>query len=93
MTIACIGLILSILLLTYRSREEKESRKELIKTVKIYGGHMLENGYAQGQLDALKGINRIRMINDTTCVWESSPWGKNVRTLNDTIKDLVIVRE
>jgi hypothetical protein len=86
----CICLLLCIGSLILTSRGYNASQEELLTTVKMIMVEKLEQGYAQGQLDASKGTIRIRMVNDSTAVWVSSPWGK-VKAFQDTIKNLNIL--
>lgn len=87
----CICFILCIGSLIITSKGYNASEKELLNTVKMIMVEKLEQGYAQGQLDASKGTMRIRMINDSTAVWVSSPWGKKVDAFQDTVRNLNIL--
>lgn len=69
-----------------------KSSKDLITAVQVLMIKNRELGYAQGQLDAMHDTTRIRMINDSTCVWVSSPWGK-ANPIQDTIKGLSILHK
>lgn len=73
---AFIGLLICIGLLILTSNMTKKQQLAF-KSV-------MEAGYVQGQADALKGIIRVRPINDSTYVWLTSPWG-TVKPMNDTV--------
>jgi hypothetical protein len=84
-SIICFFLcIASFFFMGYNKKELKKSTEKLVTTVEIVIMKGRERSYAQGQLDATKNIIRIRMINDSTCVWVNSPWGK-IKPLQDTI--------
>ena len=80
----CIGLVLCIVLIIYTSHLAKIQHAANLVSLELNMKTLVEAGYAQGQADALKGIIRIRMINDSTYTWISSPWGA-IKTINDTI--------
>jgi len=89
--IVCLILcIISLIMISNSTKSINKNTDNLMETIKVIMVDKLEQGYAQGQLDASKGIMRIRMIDDSTCVWTSSPWGK-VKPLNDTVRNLKIL--
>lgn len=74
----CIGL------LVITSKTNDKITENTVHSVQAAMVRVMETGYAQGQADALKDTIRIRMVNDSTAVWVSSPWGK-VKPIKDTI--------
>ncbi len=76
-----IGFILCIVSFIYISKLSKRQHAVSVQTAMKM---VMEAGYAQGQMDAIKGTIRIHPVTDSSCVWLSSPWGK-VKPMNDTI--------
>ena len=80
----CIGLVLCVALLIFTSRLAKKQHDYNIVYEFMKNKAFIEAGYVKGQADALKGIIRIHVINDSTYTWTSSPWG-TVKPVNDTV--------
>jgi hypothetical protein len=81
---SCIVIVFSVLFFIYLKREMNKNDERTVVSVQAAMKMVMEAGYVQGQADALKGIIRVRPINDSTYVWISSPWG-TVKTVNDTV--------
>jgi hypothetical protein len=81
---ATIGLIVCVGALIYLSIESKKIDREYLIRLNYILRMTKEQGYAEGQADAMKGAIRIKQINDTTYVWASTPFG-NKYPINDTI--------
>lgn len=78
---------------SWKSEKTLKRKNDLLATrIQMLAIEKLERGYAQGQLDATKDTIRIQMINDSTCVWISSPWGK-IKPFQDTIKNLNVLHK
>ena len=88
---ASIGLILLVALIILTSHIAKKQHEANVVYEMVKAKMVMEAGYAQGQMDALKGIIRVRPINNSTCVWLSSPWGK-LKPYNDTVSVNVIYK-
>jgi hypothetical protein len=81
---ATIGLFICIGALIYLHKQSEKEDENYIRAVNYILRMTKEQGYAEGQADAMKGNVRIRQINDTTYVWTSTPFG-NKNPINDTI--------
>lgn len=81
---ATIGLLICIGLLIYLSKESKKNDENYVRALNVVFRMTKEQGYAEGQADAMKGEIRIKKINDTTYVWASAPFG-NKYPIKDTI--------
>jgi len=81
---ASIGFVLMVALLIYTSHLAKKQHAANLVSLELNMKKLVETGYAQGQADALRGNFRIRIINDSTYLWISSPWNGE-KTISDTI--------
>ena len=45
----------------------------------------MEQAYAEGQFDAIRGKVIVKVLNDSTCVWTTSPWKSGIKTGSDTV--------
>jgi len=83
LTGAIIGILICIGALFYVTNNEKKNNEYSVKLLKYYVLATKEQGYAEGQADAIKGAIRIVKLNDTTYVWTSAPF--KIKPLRDTI--------
>ena len=91
-TVGSIGIILCIVMLIFIGYLTNNRINNIVKkqhaanlvNLELKMKALLEAGYARGQADALRGTVRIHIINDSTYVWVTSPWG-TVKPVNDTI--------
>ena len=81
---ASIGFVLCAVLLILTNNFAKKQHAANIVGVETAMKMVMEAGYAQGQMDAIKGIIRVKPITDSSCVWVSSPWG-TIKPMNDTV--------
>ena len=81
---ATIGLLICVGALIYINKDLKRSDENYVRALNFILRMTKEQGYAEGQADAIKGAIRIIKINDTTYVWASAPFG-NKHPINDTI--------
>jgi hypothetical protein len=63
----------------------KKQRKVNLDNVMMLLHEYVENAYAEGQANAMKGDIRITQINDTTYVWNKTPWDSGKAPVKDTI--------
>jgi hypothetical protein len=63
----------------------KQDKKEFDSTLKLMLMTLIEQSYADGQVDALTGDVRIKQINDSAWVYIKSPWSDSGAVIKDTI--------
>ena len=79
-----IGFCICVGILIYIEIDGTKQQEINLKALNYFLRMTKEQGYAEGQADAMKGVIRINKLNDTTYVWTSSPFG-NKSTVKDTI--------
>jgi len=70
--IACTGAIICVLALDNKKQELQTATSDL-ETLFIKD---IEDAYASGQADALKGDVRIKYLNDSTVIYTRNPWNE-----------------
>jgi hypothetical protein len=63
----------------------KQDRKKSNDTLKSLLMILVEESYADGQIDALTGDVCVRQVNDSIWVYTKSPWDDSSTTIMDTI--------
>jgi hypothetical protein len=79
-----IGFFICVGALIYIEKDGAKDREMSLNALNYFLRMTKEQGYAEGQADAMKGTIRIIKLNDTSYVWTSTPFG-NLKPINDTI--------
>jgi hypothetical protein len=82
--LASIAFCICVGILIYIEKDGTKDREMSLRALNYFLRMTKEQGYAEGQADAIKGTIRVQKLNDTTYMWTSTPFG-NLKPLNDTI--------
>jgi hypothetical protein len=79
-----IGFCICVGILIYIEIDGTKQQEINLKALNYFLRMTKEQGYAEGQIAAIKGDIKVQKLNDTTYIWTSTPFG-NFKPLNDTI--------
>ncbi len=72
--LGCVGVFLLVCLLIAAAQELRETKEKTRTEAENLVIKAIEQGYFQGQKDALKGKYALKMVSDSCAVWTASPW-------------------
>ena len=74
-SLASIGLLVGIIGLICALRaSSKSAQADQQHSVHVLADHIAERAYASGQVDAMHGDVRIKILSDSTVIYVKSPW-------------------
>ncbi|MFA5366339.1 MAG: hypothetical protein WC333_00250 [Dehalococcoidia bacterium] len=76
---------IAFIVLIVLSISVKKDKNEFENTLGSMLRVVVEQSYADGQIDALAGDVRVKQVNDSAWVFIKSPWSDSSITIKDTI--------